>query len=888
MRAAFTSELGPVASRKSNVMYRKWIRDSGGRIRGEDADPAPALTHEDGSVVSLRLLKRSNEQQMRKIYLLLRAHPDTVHYYLENFIFPVYMDNKVLKLSAAGCDLGGEMLFSRRIGFSGTPSDLLPIELGRCHYELGSDGQMMAVLTSPDIVSHEVANEAWSPESLLQRIATSVSPRFHALIDTGALITGLTNLQVAQRLLALGLPWAEGVVFLDELDRKVVLVRSTGRVLNVAQCGIALSRRFAFYDQIHTTGMDISHCLDAAAALTLSKDMVFRDYAQGAFRMRGIGRGQTVRLVVIPEVVDLISRELRRCSHRCPKLSRQPSSSSSSSSSSYYPWRLCSQNRPQWGAAGSRPLVDVLAWLVLNSMKSERLQFNQLCVQNVSNAYRKVAFAHLAGGRGSGLGSHLCRALDVFCEPVDFSLDEGAPSGAAFADSLRSRAAAHAHFISAEDAAVVERVAGWAEASVGEVVTGEAAEASLSAEIVQEQEQVCRPSLPLLALPPTTNDRYARAHMQEVEQEQEQEQEIEIEKYVDLAYSREEEAPEPWPFSSLGLGEVALPDFYCLSSFQLYKRRALAFPDFLMASRNYFNPMWSGARRIKNVVMVLDWVVSPQELAPSCRELLPSSEQQTFALESALALFDSGGAGCYSLEQARQAILAAANIYLADDPLRALLLPFSDAMDTCDNSGAAVSYGVDCIRAVITSGKLGQLQGGRRFVALSLAEAETIRFIMHRSAENPTIALRCLQTGFEVLDRTLGYCGADEDPCASGGGSCFMNQAARDGFRFLNCDYYFSADSLNVLLRCLHPTTRCATTASHTTHHTCNRYRQPTCRHERRQFFSNTLSCRRRLAKKWADTPVAKLFLLTSCFALLKQRSLSLRLRGALKVRKRY
>ena len=46
--------------------------------------------------------------------------------------------------------------------------------------------------------------------------------------------------------------------------------------------------------------MDIKQAVDACAALTLGKDMVFRDYAQGAFRMRGIGRGQTICLLITP------------------------------------------------------------------------------------------------------------------------------------------------------------------------------------------------------------------------------------------------------------------------------------------------------------------------------------------------------------------------------------------------------------------------------------------------------------------------------------------------------------------------------------------------------------------------------------------------------------
>ena len=254
LRSTLTKELGPWSRRKSNLRYARWVHEAGGVVFGEDsledslqgegggggaavgAEPnseedqdhegdaegsSPIDTETDQSnnaadaagsggngtfeglrggsgydadnekvVVSLRLLKRSNEEQMRKLFNLLRTLPDVIHYYLENFIFPVYTDSKITKLSAAGQELGGEMLFRKRIGFSGTPSDLLPTELGQCGYERCSDGQMIHVLTSPSVCSYEVVAEGWGPLSLLQRIATSTAPRFHALIDTGALITG--------------------------------------------------------------------------------------------------------------------------------------------------------------------------------------------------------------------------------------------------------------------------------------------------------------------------------------------------------------------------------------------------------------------------------------------------------------------------------------------------------------------------------------------------------------------------------------------------------------------------------------------------------------------------------------------------------------------------
>ena len=117
-------------------------------------------------------------------------------------------------------------------------------------------------------------------------------------------------LQVAGALLGYGMSWCDGVVFLDEYDRKMILVRATGRVVKLETCGVPAERRFAFYDQVHTTGMDIKHHDAAVAALTLGKDMTFRDLAQGAFRMRRIAKGQRVRVLIIPEVEDLITREL--------------------------------------------------------------------------------------------------------------------------------------------------------------------------------------------------------------------------------------------------------------------------------------------------------------------------------------------------------------------------------------------------------------------------------------------------------------------------------------------------------------------------------------------------------------------------------------------------
>ena len=134
----------------------------------------------------------------------------------------------------------------------------------------------------------------------------------------------------------------------------MILVKATGRVLKLQQCGIPVEKRFAFYDQVHTTGMDIHHVINAKAVLTLSKDMVFRDFAQGAYRMRGIAKGQTIHIMVIPEVRDLIIRELHKCGNT---------------------YQIAAWNRikqveftvPEHASI----LKDITAWLIVNSMRSK-------------------------------------------------------------------------------------------------------------------------------------------------------------------------------------------------------------------------------------------------------------------------------------------------------------------------------------------------------------------------------------------------------------------------------------------------------------------------------------------------------------------------------------
>jgi hypothetical protein len=50
--------------------------------------------------------------------------------FLQEMVFPTFLRYQQVKISASGQEIGGDILFKRRIGFSGTPSALLPLEMG--------------------------------------------------------------------------------------------------------------------------------------------------------------------------------------------------------------------------------------------------------------------------------------------------------------------------------------------------------------------------------------------------------------------------------------------------------------------------------------------------------------------------------------------------------------------------------------------------------------------------------------------------------------------------------------------------------------------------------------------------------------------------------------
>ena len=239
-------QLGQASKRPAQKLLDAWIAH-GARLRREQPAQFPLeyfqVEDDDALGILGDFLCSSSVGDIRHGDNAFN-YPSPAKYLLTQAVFPRTMKYQTLKLSACGQELGSDMVFGARIGFSGTPSDLLPRSLGSCGFEETSEGQILSTLTGVNVVSVEYTPDDWTVEAVLDNIARA-NPPVHALIDTGALITGMNNLEVAQFMLANGrMPSMDGGVFLDDSNRQMVLQRSNAdKPVRLADCGLAWHKR---------------------------------------------------------------------------------------------------------------------------------------------------------------------------------------------------------------------------------------------------------------------------------------------------------------------------------------------------------------------------------------------------------------------------------------------------------------------------------------------------------------------------------------------------------------------------------------------------------------------------------------------------------------------
>jgi hypothetical protein len=278
------TEAGPLDARATHCMFREWSKST--------------------RLPPLHLLNPADGQDVTMVHNALRAHREVVFYYLRNVALPEALRVRRWRLTATGEDIASASSALVRLGFSGTPSSLLPRGIGKCHYERGSEALVARVLTGEDKCRLEELPDGWDTDQLL-RLAVRVTG-MRALIDAGALVAGLSNEQTARELARLsGLSHG---AFADEGGRVHVVDVATGGSVWMSEAAVPALQRVTFYDQSHCVGCDVPQAAGVCAVVTVSKDTTLSEFTQAAWRMRQIETSQRLIVFVPPEVGQLVRR----------------------------------------------------------------------------------------------------------------------------------------------------------------------------------------------------------------------------------------------------------------------------------------------------------------------------------------------------------------------------------------------------------------------------------------------------------------------------------------------------------------------------------------------------------------------------------------------------
>ena len=356
------------------------------------------------------------------------------------------------------------------------------------------------------------------------------------------------------------------------------------------------------------------------------------------------------------------------------------------------------------------------------------------------------------------------------------------------------------------------------------------------------------------------------------------------------------------------------------------------FPNYLFLSKNWFKTGWAlnAHRRLKNLVIVMDWtpdasaakafdvstfgdtsdgtfspgfeegttglrndadepgggggvLAQASVLAQTMTATLVNStttrkqkswtpteltKEQELSLHAAFAMFDEKKLGRLDEVQLREVLRSADACVGGDEGALTVLarrVMGGDAEEGISLKSLKVSLAKENIYGV---------QDGRFYVAVSLAEAESLRAAM-RAAKREAfesngacdgrlvpfhdveLGLRVLSPGGDgaLLESSSGYVPAE----------LFQASTATQCFRFLDSQMDFEAHEVSLLLRAL----------------------QGSAPETRVEFFEKVKAVRRRpKGIDWRDTPLARALTTADAFALLASRASSSRVRQALRQRK--
>lgn len=263
---------------QAEVQYQDWVLD------------APDLPDAFKSLAGVTMKDR--HQAIHEIFPHFRFAKNAVDYFLSHIVFTKEMKEFPEKLSASGWDIG-QIKTLPTTGFSGTcdSRNLMPLDMK--HLDLPEQRHTNALVLS-NILQQEnsvayirkVDGTHSSDAEALLDLVISMEPRVQVILDVGAQILELTNLQLATAWLKKA-PESQGkkaVVYFDDHD-ELCVVDWQGRVesLQTSPYGQQLDLCLVYLDEAHTRGTDLKLPMDYRAAVTLGPGLTKDRLVQGEY-----------------------------------------------------------------------------------------------------------------------------------------------------------------------------------------------------------------------------------------------------------------------------------------------------------------------------------------------------------------------------------------------------------------------------------------------------------------------------------------------------------------------------------------------------------------------------------------------------------------------------
>ena len=296
--------LGPNAQK---IEYDGWF----------DSSKSLMTVEEQKQLDSVHKIDLSNPRMFDLMYKFFGYNTKTIHFWLSNVVLPLETMVFPRRLVANAWNLADNAR-QNVLGFSGTNDNklLVPLQLNQTTPAIAqlaaTNGMMLAIFLRNSKVNCLNKNVNISDEVL------SLAIDMHgcsALIDAGALMAGLSNLEVADKIsfkLKAMDSELKGVVYFDDRSHEWSFRDNVGRTWSLASSPVQEREAFVYFDESRCRGADMRLDVTAVAILTIGPGMCKDKTMQAAFRMRQLDRGQKLQLLLPCEVATKVRHLARK------------------------------------------------------------------------------------------------------------------------------------------------------------------------------------------------------------------------------------------------------------------------------------------------------------------------------------------------------------------------------------------------------------------------------------------------------------------------------------------------------------------------------------------------------------------------------------------------